>query len=59
MFQHNQNVPVENTELADATLPSKKVQLENPELSPAGNAQMGFPGLAQSKVAPPSHLRVD
>lgn len=39
MFQHSQNVPVENTELVDTTLSSKKVQLENPELNPAGNAQ--------------------
>jgi len=33
LFQHNQNIPVENTDLVDTTLSSKKVQLENPELS--------------------------
>lgn len=39
MFQHNQNVSVENMELVDTTLSPKKVQLENPELRPAGNVQ--------------------
>lgn len=59
MFQHNQNVSGENTEVVDTSLSPRKVQLENPQPSPAGKVHSGFPGLAKSKVAPSSHMHVD